>query len=138
VETNLKDLAQLLSGMFGSAREFAEHKSEVLRLVESIYGTIKETSIQDVDLPFMLRSGGHIGITTDGTRVEGVVDVSPKAITVTILSPFTGRKANAEIKMIVPAIWTVKPEDGSKANEEGRRKAAALLCDLYYSFLERN
>ena len=124
--------------MFGSAREFAEHKSEVLRLVESIYGTIKETSIQDVDLPFMLRSGGHIGITTDGTRVEGVVDVSPKAITVTILSPFTGRTASSELKMMAPVIWTKEPEDSSEANEEGKRKAASLLCDLYYSFFEEN
>ena len=123
--------------MFGTARDFAEHKNEVIQLVESIYGTIKETSIQDADLPFMLRSGERIGITTDGVRVEGVVDVSPKVISVTILSPFVGRTATAEIKMIVPAIWTVEPEDGSEANEAGKRKAAALLCDLYYSFLEK-
>ena len=123
--------------MFGTARDFAEHKNEVIQLVESIYGTIKETSIHNVDLPFMLRSGERIGITTDGVRVEGVVDVSPKVISVTILSPFTGRTASSELKMIVPAIWTVEPEDGSEANEAGKRKAAALLCDLYYSFLEK-
>ncbi len=137
METNLKDLAELLSGMFGTTKEFAEHKNDVIQLVESIYGTIKETSIQDVDVPFVLRSGGHISITTDNTRVEGIVDVSPKVLSVTILSPFTGRTTSAEIKMIVPAIWTVKPENGSEANEAGKRKAAVLLCDLYYSFFER-
>lgn len=137
METNLKDLAELLSGMFGTTKEFAEHKNDVIQLVESIYGTIKETSIQDVDVPFVLRSGGHISITTDNTRVEGIVDVSPKVLSVTILSPFTGRMTSAEIKMIVPAIWTVKPENGSEANEAGKRKAAVLLCDLYYSFFER-
>lgn len=123
--------------MFGATKEFAEHKNDVIQLVESIYGTIKETSIQDVDVPFVLRSGGHISITTDNTRVKGIVDVSPKVLSVTILSPFTGRTASAEIKMIVPAIWTVEPEDGSEANEAGKRKAAVLLSDLYYSFFER-
>lgn len=123
--------------MFGTAKEFAKHKNDVIRLVESIYGTIKETSFQDVDVPFVLRSGGRIGITTDGVRVEGVVEVSPKVISVTILSPFTGRTASSKIQMIVPAIWTVEPKDGSNANEEGKRKAAALLCDLYYSYFER-
>lgn len=123
--------------MFGTAKGFSEHKNDVIRLVESIYGTIKETSIQNMDVPFVLRSGGRIGITTDGVRVEGIVDVSPKVIKVTILSPFTGRTATAELRMIVPAIWTEEPEDGSEANEEGKRKAAALLCDLYYSFFEK-
>lgn len=137
VEKNLKDLAQLLSSMFGTAQEFAEHKSDIIRLVESIYGTIKETSIQGVDVPFVLRSGGHISITTDNTRVEGVIEVSPKMLSVNILSPFTGRRATSELEMIVPAIWTEEPEEGSGANEAGKRKAAALLCDLYYSYFER-
>lgn len=124
--------------MFGTAKEFAEHKNDVIRLVESIYGTTKETSIQDVDVPFLLRSGGRISIMTDNTRVEGVVEVSPKTISVTILSPFTGRTASSELKMMVPVIWTKEPKNGSEANEEGKRKAAALLCDLYYSLFEEN
>lgn len=133
----LTDLAQLLSGMFGSAREFAEHKRDVTRLVDAVYGTFKETSVQDVDLPFELRSGGHISITTDNTRVEGVVDISPKVLSVTILSPFTGRTASSELKMMAPVIWTKEPINDSEANEEGKRKAAALLCDLYYSYFEK-
>ena len=124
--------------MFGTAKEFAEHKNYVIRLVESIYGTTKETSIQDEDVPFVLRSGERIGITTDDVRVEGVVDISPKVISVTILSPFTGRTASSELKMMAPVIWTKEPEDSSEANEEGKRKAASLLCDLYYSFFEEN
>ena len=136
VEKNLKDLAQLLSGMFATAKEYAEHRNDVIGLVDALYETIKEASIQKMDFPFELRSGDHIGITTDGVRVEGVVDVSPKVIKVTILSPFKGRMATAEMKMIVPAIWTVEPEDDSEANEAGKRKAAALLCDLYYSYFE--
>lgn len=146
--------------MYGSAKDFAEHLSvihekaieaykqltgekkdvaaeEIYQLVDSLYRTATESAIQQRDVPFILRSGNHIAITTDGVRVEGVVDVSPKILEVTILSPSAGKKATAELEMIAPVIWTELPEDGSEANDDGKRRALSLLSELYYSYFER-
>jgi hypothetical protein len=146
--------------MYGSAREFAEHLSEIhektieaykqlsgdakdipveeiRHLVDSLYRTATESAIQQREVSFILHSGDHVAITTDGVRVEGVVNVSPKILKVIILSPFAGKKASSELEMIAPVIWTELPEDGSEANEDGKRRALSLLCELYYSYFER-
>lgn len=160
MKQELLELAGKLSGMYGSAREFAEHLSEIhekaveaykqqagdtkdipveeiRRLVDSLYRTATEYAIQQREVPSILRSGSHIAITTDGVRVEGVVDMSPKILEVTIISPFTGKKATAVLEMIAPFIWTELPENGSEANDAGKRRALSLLSELYYSNFKR-
>jgi hypothetical protein len=160
VKQKLLELVGKVSGMYGSAREFAEHLSEIhekateaykqltgdakdipveeiRHLVDTLYRTVTESAIHQREVPFILRSGGHVAITTDGVRVEGVVDVSPKILEVTILSPFAGKKASSELEMIAPVIWTELPEDGSEANDAGKRRALSLLSELYYSNFKR-
>ena len=155
----LLELAGKVSDMYGSARDFSERLSEIHgkaveaykqlagdsndipvkeihHLVDSLYRTATESAILQREVPFILHSGNHIAITTDGVRVEGVVNVSPKLLEVTIISPYTGKKASSELEMIAPFIWTERPEDGSEANDAGKKRALSLLCELYYSFFE--
>ena len=160
MKQKLLELAGKVSGRYGSAREFAEHLSEIHEmaieaykqlagdakdipveeihhLVDSLYRTATESAIQQREVPFILHSGDHVSITTDGVRVEGVVNLSPKILEVTILFPFAGKKALSELEMIAPVIWTERPEDGSEANDAGKRRALSLLSELYYSQFKR-
>lgn len=160
MKQKLLELAGKVSGMYSSAREFAEHLSEIHQmaidaykqlagdakdipveeihhLVDSLYRTSTESAIQQREVPFILHSGDHVAITTDGVLVEGVVNVSPKILEVTILSPFAGKEASSELEMLAPVIWTEQPEDGSEANDAGKRRALSLLSELYYSYFER-
>lgn len=160
MKQKLLELVGKVSGMYSSAREFAEHLSEIHekaieaykqlagdakdipieeihRLVDSLYRTAMEAAIRHQEVPYILYSGDHIAITTDFVRVEGIVNVSPKILEVTILSPFAGKKASSELEMIAPVIWTERPEDGSEANDAGKRRALSLLSELYFSNFKR-
>lgn len=112
-----------------------EAKSEVASLLKRSFADRKELSVSNADLPDHFRDGSAFRICVDDTEVKGILRLTPKDISVEIVSPFTGRTAGAELQLVAPVIWTERPENGSEANEEGRLKAVSLLTDIYYSML---
>lgn len=112
-----------------------EAKSEVAVLLMRSFDDRKRLSVSNADLPDHFLDGSSFRICVNDTEVKGVLRLTPKEMSVEIVSPFTGRAAGAELQLLAPVIWTERPENGSEANEEGRLKAVSLLTDIYYSML---
>lgn len=112
-----------------------EAKSQLALLLSRSFGERKEFSVSNADLPNHFKDGSRFKICVNDTEVEGSLHLTPKEMVVEIVSPFQGRKAGAELKMLAPVIWTERPELGSEANEDARSKAVSLLTDIYYSML---
>lgn len=150
--------ARIISRMTFSAADYAKNRDQIIKEAVSMYtqqtGEVsskvqagltvlmdrsfierKELSICAAELPDHLKDGSSFRIFLDNTEVVGQLRLSPKEISVEISSPFHDGMAGAELEMLAPVIWTMRPEPGSEANEEGRRKAIILLADIYYSLL---
>lgn len=112
-----------------------EAKSEMASLLKRSFAERKELSISNADLPDHFRDGSAFRICVNDTEVKGILHLSPKHISVEIVTPFKERTAGAELQLLAPVIWTERPENGSEANEAGRLKAVSLLTDIYYSML---
>lgn len=113
-----------------------EVKSEISLLLKQSFADRKAISVSNADLPDHFSDGSAFRICVNDTEVEGVLHLTPKDISVEIVSPFKGRTAGAELQLLAPVIWTESPENGSEANEDGRLKAITLLTDIYYSMLQ--
>ena len=112
-----------------------EAKSMVTLLLDRSFADRKELSVSNADLPEHFRDGSTFRICVNDTEVKGILHLTPKEISVEIVTPFKGCTAGAELQLLAPVIWTERPENGSEANEDGRSKAISLLTDIYYSML---
>lgn len=127
---------EIFTGQSGIHAE--ECAVEVEKVLESIYEDAKGVSVEAEIIPDHLRTGGSVGVVIGGELIWGLVDVTPKVLSVEITEPYRGRRSSSEIEMLAPRIWTEQPCDGSEANEEGRRRAVSMLAGLYYSILENH
>lgn len=112
-----------------------ETRIKLSDLVANSFEERKELAINSIDMKENLRNGDSFSIFLNETIVTGKVYLAPKSISVEITSPYFGRMAGADLDLIAPVIWTESPEMESVANEEGRKKAAILLADIYFSLL---
>jgi len=112
-----------------------EIEEQLVLLLSRSFAERKALSVTNSALPEHLKDGSLFRICVDETVVEGQVRLSPKKISVEIVSPYQGHQAGAELQMLAPVIWTERPEMESEANEQGREKAISLLTDIYYSLL---
>lgn len=106
---------------------------EIKDELELLFHDRKKLSIENINMPDHLRSGSWLGIVVAGELIYGLVQVSPKTISV----EYDGHRKLSQLELLAPVIWTEYPKEGSEANEDGKRKAVVLLTDLYYSALER-
>ena len=95
-------------------------------------------SVENVDMPVHLMNGDEFTVyLNNATRLSARIGLSPKKISLEMHCPFPGLRAESKLEMMVPLIWTVRPEEGSEADEMARDRAASLLLDLYYENIRR-
>lgn len=103
--------------------------SEIEEELELLFHDRKALSVEDVNMPEHLRSGCWLGIVIDGNLIYGLVQVSPKIISV----EYEGHRGCSQLELLAPVVWTEYPDE--EANREGKLKAVELLTDLFYSSL---
>lgn len=98
----------------------------------------RQFSVENVDMPVHLMNGDEFSVyLNDATKLSARIGLSPKKISLEMLCPFPGLRAESQLEMIVPLIWTVRPEEGSEADEMARDRAVSLLLGLYYENIRR-
>lgn len=78
-----------------------------------------------------LNSGDVISFTIGAYEVEGIVDIAPKSVAVTMKKPCSGLRGGFQLSSLAPRIYTDEPFLGSPANEAGIVCAKSTLLDIY-------
>lgn len=144
-----ESIAEILSGIEFSAAEYVTDKPSVLlrarRLYEQKTGKKSDSVIKEIDdeintlfndrkllsvdrviMPDELKTGNWIGIIIDGELIYGIVQVSPKRLSV----EYEGYRRIYKLDDLAPVVWTEYPQE--EANEYGKNQAIRILTDLYY------
>ena len=113
--------------------ETEEDEAVIEKVLGRSYSERKIISVVDADFPNHMKDGDEFKVCLDsGLMLSGKARITPKVLSVEMLSPYPDHMIVSEIQMLAPRIWTLRPEAGSEAGEECLQKMIELLATLYY------
>ena len=147
-----ESMAEILSGIEFSAAEYVTDKPSVLLRARKLYeqktgmesapviseiedelrvlfNDRKLLSVDSVIMPDELKSGNQFCIIIAGKVICGLVQVSPKRLSV----EYEGYRRIYKLDDLAPVVWTEYPQE--EANEYGKKQAIRILTDLYYTMM---